>query len=170
MRALSKGALRRVMLVTALAHRPPVLLLDEPTDGLDPLAREDFSALLVEHMTSAPTTVLWSTHHVHEADRMADHVGVIEGGRLVLQAPRDLLATRLRRYRAQVPPAWAGAPGLNSDVLLREGAGREIAWTVWGEEREVAGRLQAAGAAVQAAAPLSLEDATLALLRAGRPA
>jgi ABC-2 type transport system ATP-binding protein len=170
MHALSKGALRRVMLVTALAHRPPVLLLDEPTDGLDPLAREDFSALLVEHMTSTPTTVLWSTHHVHEADRMADHVGVIEGGRLVLQAPRDVLSARLRRYRAQVPPAWPGAPGLNGNVLLREGAGREIAWTVWGEEQEVAGRLQAAGAAVQAAAPLSLEDATLALLRAGRPA
>ncbi|HEX6751604.1 MAG TPA: ABC transporter ATP-binding protein [Longimicrobium sp.] len=170
MRALSKGALRRVMLVTALAHRPPVLLLDEPTDGLDPLAREDFSALLVEHMTSAPTTVLWSTHHVHEADRMADHVGVIVGGRLVLQAPRDLVQTRLRRYRAQVPAAWRGAPGLNGDVLLREGSGREIAWTVWGDEREVAGRLQAAGAVLRDAAPLSLEDATLALLRAGRPA
>ena len=169
-KSLSKGALRRLALVTALAHRPPVLLLDEPTDGLDPLAREDFSALLVEHMTQAPTSVLWSTHHVHEADRMADYVGVIEGGRLVLQAPRDLLTTRLRRYRAQVPPAWAGAPGLNGDVLVREGTGREIAWTVWGEEREVAGRLEAAGAVVREAAPLSLEDATLALLRAGRAA
>jgi ABC-2 type transport system ATP-binding protein len=167
---LSKGALRRLALVTALAHRPPVLLLDEPTDGLDPLAREDFSALLVEHMTSAPTTVLWSTHHVHEADRMADHVGVIEGGRLLLQAPRDLLNARLRRYRAQVPAAWPGAPGLNGDVLQREGSGREIAWTVWGEEREVTGRLQAAGAVVRDAVSLSLEDATLALLRAGRSA
>lgn len=169
-REMSKGAFRRLVLVTALAHRPPVLLLDEPTDGLDPLAREDFAALLVEHMTAAPTSVLWSTHHVHEADRMADHVGVIEGGRLVLQAPRDVLTGRLRRYRAQVPAAWAGAPGMNGDVLLREGEGREIAWTVWGEEREVAGRLEAAGAVVREAAPLSLEDATLALLRAGRPA
>ena len=167
---LSKGAMRRLVLVTALAHRPPVLLLDEPTDGLDPLAREDLSVLLVEHMTQTPTTVLWSTHHVHEADRMADHVGVIEGGRLLLQAPRDLLNARLRRYRAQIPAAWAGAPGLNGSVLLREGAGREIAWTVWGEEREVAGRLQAAGAVLRDAAPLSLEDATLALLRAGRDA
>jgi ABC-2 type transport system ATP-binding protein len=169
-KGLSKGALRRLALVTAMAHRPPVLLLDEPTDGLDPLAREDFSALLVEHMTAAPTTVLWSTHHVHEADRMADYVGVIEAGRLMLQAPRDALNTRLRRYRAQVPAAWEGAPGLNGSVLVREGAGREIAWTVWGEEREVAGRLQAAGAVLRDAAPLSLEDATLALLRAGRAA
>jgi ABC-2 type transport system ATP-binding protein len=51
MRDLSKGALRSVILVSALAHRPPVLLLDEPTDGLDPLAREELMALLVDHLT-----------------------------------------------------------------------------------------------------------------------
>jgi ABC-2 type transport system ATP-binding protein len=71
-RALSKGGARALALVTALAHRPPVLLLDEPADGLDPLAREELSAILIEHMTQSPTTVLWSTHHVHEADRLAD--------------------------------------------------------------------------------------------------
>ncbi len=170
MRGLSKGVSRSVVLVTALAHRPPVLLLDEPTDGLDPLAREELSGLLVDHMSASPTTLLWSTHHVHEVDRLADHVGVLRDGRLLLQAPRDELRLRLRRYRAQVPEGWAGAPGLNGEVLLREGTGREIDWTVWGDEDEVAGRLAAAGATVREAAPLSLEDATLALLRAGRTA
>ena len=168
MRNLSKGAVRAVMLVTALAHRPPVLLLDEPTDGLDPLAREELGSVLVDHVAESPTTVLWCTHHVHEVERLADHVGILHGGRLLLQAPRDVLRGRLRRYRAQVPDGWAGAPGLNGEVLLREGAGREIAWTVWGEEREVAGRLAEAGAAVREASVLSLEDATVALLRAGR--
>jgi ABC-2 type transport system ATP-binding protein len=168
--SLSKGAARRVALVTALAHRPPVLLLDEPTDGLDPLAREDFAALLVEHMTEAPTTVLWSTHHVHEAERMADHVGVLRGGRLLLQAPVDQVRQGLRRYHAEVPEAWAGAPGLNGDVLVRASSGREITWTVWGEEREVAERLSASGATVREVARLSLEDAALALLRAGEAA
>jgi ABC-2 type transport system ATP-binding protein len=170
MRGLSKGVSRSVVLVTALAHRPPVLLLDEPTDGLDPLAREELSGLLVDHMSASPTTLLWSTHHVHEVDRLADHVGVLRDGKLLLQAPRDELRLRLRRYRAQVPEGWAGAPGLNGEVLLREGTGREIDWTVWGDEDEVAGRLAAAGATVREAAPLSLEDATLALLRAGRSA
>lgn len=170
MKGLSKGVSRSVVLVTALAHRPPVLLLDEPTDGLDPLAREELGALLVEHMTASPTTLLWSTHHVHEVDRLADHVGVLHEGKLLLQAPRDELRLRLRRYRAQVPEGWAGAPALNGEVLLREGTEREIAWTVWGAEDEVAGVLAAAGATVREAAPLSLEDATLALLRAGRPA
>jgi ABC-2 type transport system ATP-binding protein len=169
-RALSKGGARRVALVTALAHRPPVLLLDEPTDGLDPLAREDFGALLVEHMADAPTTILWSTHHVHEAERMADHVGVLRNGRLLLQAPADTVRAGLRRYRALVPDGWTGAPGLNGDVLVRAASGREITWTVWGDERQVAERLSASGATVREASRLSLEDAALALLRAGEAA
>jgi ABC-2 type transport system ATP-binding protein len=169
-RSLSKGGARAVALVAALAHRPPVLLLDEPTDGLDPLAREELSTVLVEHMTHSPTTVLWSTHHVHEADRLADHVGVLRGGRLLLQAPVDDVRRGLRRYRAEVPDGWAGAPGLNGEVLVRARSGREITWTVWGEEREVAGRLSASGAVVRESGRLSLEDAALALLRAGEAA
>jgi ABC-2 type transport system ATP-binding protein len=169
-RALSKGAARRVALVTALAHRPPVLLLDEPTDGLDPLAREDFGALLVEHMADAPTTILWSTHHVHEAERMADHVGVLRNGRLLLQAPVDTVRAGLRRYHALVPDGWTGAPGLNGDVLVRAASGREITWTVWGDERQVAERLSASGATIREAGRLSLEEAALALLRAGEGA
>ncbi len=165
--SLSKGALRSVILVSALAHRPPVLLLDEPTDGLDPLAREGFMTLLADHMADSPTTLLWSTHHVHEVERMADHLGVLRDGRLVLQAPRDQVRLRLRRYWAGVPEGWAGAPGLNGQVLLREEEGREVALTVWGEEREVVERLAAAGATVRDVAALSLDEATLALLRAG---
>jgi ABC-2 type transport system ATP-binding protein len=167
---LSKGALRSVILVTALAHRPPVLLLDEPTDGLDPLAREEFMALLSDHLAESPTTVLWSTHHVHEVEGMADHVGVLREGRLVLQASRDEVRRRLRRYLAGVPEGWTGAPELNGQLLRREGEGREVALTVWGEEREVAKRLAAAGATVYGAAPLSLEEAAVALLCDGRQA
>jgi len=170
MRNLSKGAARSVMLVSALAHRPPVLLLDEPTDGLDPLAREGFSALLVEHITTWETTLVWCTHHVHEVERMADHVGVLRDGRLVLQAPCDKVRRRLRRYWARVPEGWTGAPGMSGRVLLREGEGRELALTIWGDERDVVERLAAAGATVQDTAPLTLEEATLALLYAGRAA
>jgi ABC-2 type transport system ATP-binding protein len=121
-------------------------------------------------MADAPTTILWSTHHVHEAERMADHVGVLRTGRLILQAPVDAVRGGLRRYRAEVPDGWTGAPGLNGDVLVRARAGREITWTVWGDERQVAERLSASGATVREAGRLSLEDAALALLRAGEAA
>lgn len=161
---LSKGQARRVQLLLALAHRPPLLLLDEPTDGLDPVIRDEVLGLLVEHVAECPTTMLISTHLVHEVDRLADHFGAMRDGRLVAQVERATLQTRLRRYRMDVPEQWAGAPALNGSVVRRAGHGRDVQWTVWGEEGEVARHLSAAGATVREAAPLTLEESALALL------
>jgi ABC-2 type transport system ATP-binding protein len=163
--SLSKGQRRRVHLTMALAHRPPVLLLDEPTEGLDPVMHDDTLGLLADHLAETPTTALISTHRIHEVDRLADHVGVIRDGRLLLQATRDEVHRRLRRYRVQTPDGWSGAIGLNGAVVGRSGFGREQHWVVWGDESEVSARLAATGAAVHEAAPLTLEEATLALLR-----
>ncbi len=148
----------------ALAHRPRLLILDEPTDGLDPVMRDETLGLLVEHITETPTTVLISTHLVHEVDRLADHLGVMRDGKLTAQLPRDQLHRMLRRYRADVPEGWSGVPGLNGTVVRRSGIGREIQWSVWGEEAEVTRHLVSAGATVRDAAPLTLEDAAIALL------
>lgn len=161
---LSKGQSRRVQLVTALAHRPPLLLLDEPTDGLDPVARDETLGILAEHIAGTGATLLVSTHLVHELDRLSDHVGVMRAGRLVAQTPRAVLHRMLRRYRADVPDGWAGAPGLNGAVVKRSGIGREIQWSVWGDEHEVVEMLNGSGATVRDATPLTLEDAALALL------
>jgi len=161
---LSKGQARRVQLAMALAHRPRLLILDEPTDGLDPVMRDETLGLLVEHITETPTTVLISTHLVHEVDRLADHLGVMRDGKLTAQLRRDELHRMLRRYRADVPEGWSGVPGLNGTVVRRSGIGREIQWSVWGEEAEVTRHLVSAGATVRDAAPLTLEDAAIALL------
>ena len=80
---LSKGESRRLQFILALAHRPPLLLLDEPTDGLDPVVRNRTLALLAEHLADTPTTVVIATHHIHEVESLADHVGVLRSGRLV---------------------------------------------------------------------------------------
>jgi ABC-2 type transport system ATP-binding protein len=161
---LSKGQARRVQLTTALAHRPPLLLLDEPTDGLDPVMRDEALGMLAEHLAETPTTMLISTHLVHEVDRLADHLGAMREGRLAAQLPRAELHRHLRRYRADVPEGWGGVPGLNGTVLRSSGVGREIQWSIWGDEREIVARLNQAGAKVRDVAPLTLEDATLALL------
>jgi ABC-type multidrug transport system ATPase subunit len=166
-RDLSKGQARRVQLILALAHRPPLLLLDEPTDGLDPLARDQVFALLADHLAGAPTTVLVSTHRVHEVEGLGDHLGVLRNGRLVAQLERDLLARRLHRVRAEVPPGWAGAPEVEAAAVGRgreSPAGREVLWTVWGDAAEIAERLRGSGATVRALDPLNLEAAALALL------
>jgi ABC-2 type transport system ATP-binding protein len=161
---LSRGQGRRVQLVMALAHRPPVLVFDEPTDGLDPVMRDEMMGVLAEHLAETPTTVLISTHLVHEFERLADHVGVIRGGVLRAQMPLDRLRRGLRRYRAEVPEGWRGVESLNGAVLRRAGSAREILWTVWGDEAEVVNALSSAGATVREAAALSLEEATIALL------
>jgi len=161
---LSKGQARRVHLTMALAHRPPLLLLDEPTDGLDPLMRDETLGVIADHLADSPTTVVLSTHHVEEVERLADHIGVLRNGELRAQMSRTDLDAGLRRYRVEVPERWAGAPSLNGSVLRRVTSAREIQWTVWGQEADVLQKLTAAGGTVREVAPLSLLDATLALL------
>jgi ABC-2 type transport system ATP-binding protein len=161
---LSKGQARRVHLVMALAHRPPILLLDEPTDGLDPVMRDETLGLLAEHLAETPTTVLISTHLVHETETLADHIGVLYAGELRAQMKLEEMRQRLRRYRAEVPDGWSGAPALNGSVLRRKQSNREIQWTIWGDEAEIVEWLRSSGATVREASALSLEDATLALL------
>lgn len=164
LRALSKGQARRVHLTMALAHRPPLLVLDEPTDGLDPFMRDETLGVLAEHLAETPTTVLLSTHHVEEVERLADHLAVLRNGELRAQMPVTVLQAKVRRYRAEVPDGWQGVSTLNGAVLRRAGSGRDVQWTIWGDEADVARQLAAAGATVRDAAPLSLSEATLALL------
>jgi ABC-2 type transport system ATP-binding protein len=93
MSALSKGEMRRVHLVMALAHRPPLLMLDEPIDGLDERAREDVIEMLVAHRREFATTIVIATHYVGDVVGFVDHVGLLRDGQLALQRTvADLLA------------------------------------------------------------------------------
>jgi ABC-2 type transport system ATP-binding protein len=161
---LSKGESRRLQFVLALAHRPPLLLLDEPTDGLDPLVRNRTLAQLAEHLADTPTTVVIATHHIHEVESLADHVGVLREGRLVAQMTRDELRRTVLRYRVEVPEGWDAPPELRIASLRRSRGGREVQWTLVGEESDVTARLAAAGATVRDVTPLTLEEAALAFL------
>lgn len=167
--ALSKGESRRVQLILALAHRPQLLLLDEPTDGLDHIARDVTLSILSEHLADSPTTVLISTHRVYEVEALVDHVGVISGGRLLGQLPRAELHGGLLRYWADVPEGWSASPALDGQVIRRKNAAREIEWTVWGDKDVVTRGLFQAGATVREVAPLSVDEAATALL-SGREA
>jgi ABC-2 type transport system ATP-binding protein len=83
-RTYSGGMRRRLDLAAALVHRPPVLFLDEPTTGLDPSGRSDLWALIGELVASG-TTVLLTTQYLEEADRLADNIVVIDGGRIIAE-------------------------------------------------------------------------------------
>jgi ABC-2 type transport system ATP-binding protein len=166
LKELSKGEARRIQVVMALAHRPPLLMLDEPTDAFDPISREQFYAILARHIATTPTTVIMSTHHVHEAERLATHVGVLRRGRLTAQVSCEEMQRFLRSYRAEVPDTWRGAPALERSTIRREIGSREIRWTIWGDEASIIGQLDRVGANVRDVTPVSVQDAALALLAA----
>lgn len=160
----SKGEARRAQMILALAHRPPVLLLDEPTDGLDPVGRKAFFSVLAEHIAESECSVLASTHLVSEFEGVADHIGVMRDGQLALEASVEQLRARLRRYRAQVPAMWQGAPGIDGSVVQRVTADREISWTIWGVPAEIRAALAENGAKVVTEEMVSIEDAAVAFL------
>jgi ABC-type multidrug transport system ATPase subunit len=115
-------------------------------------------------MAEHPATLLISTHLVHETQRLADHLGVLRDGELRTQVPTQELQRRLLSYRAEVPEGWSGVAALNGSVIRRSGRGREILWTVWGDESEVRERFVQAGASVREVSSLSLEEAAVSLL------
>ena len=161
---LSKGESRRLQFVLALAHRPALLLLDEPTDGLDPLVRSRTLAQLAEHLADTPTTVVITTHHIGEIETLADHMGVLRDGRLVAQMSGDQIRRTVRRYRLEAPEGWQAPPELRVAGLRRSRTGREVQGTLIGEPDEVLARLASDGVVVRDVTPLALEEAALAFL------
>src|SRR6478752_1429446 len=86
---LSKGQRARAGLVVALAYRPELLLLDEPSSGLDPIVRRDILGAIVRTIADEGRTVLFSSHLLDEVEQVADHVTMMDRGRIVLSAPLD---------------------------------------------------------------------------------
>ncbi len=84
---LSKGEKARVGLLLALAHRPELLVLDEPSTGLDPVVRRDIVDAIIRTIADEGRTVFFSSHLLDEVEQVADHVTMISQGRIVLSAP-----------------------------------------------------------------------------------
>ncbi len=104
---LSGGMRRRLLIARGLVHRPRLVLLDEPTVGLDPQVRQELWSL-IDALRAEGTTVLMSTHYIEEAERLADTVEVMAAGRIVARGrPHELVLTHAGRETHEVygPPA-----------------------------------------------------------------
>ncbi len=88
---LSKGQKARVGLLIALAHRPELLVLDEPSSGLDPIVRRDILGAVIRTIAGEGRTVLFSSHLLGEVEQVADHVTMIDRGKIVLSASLDAI-------------------------------------------------------------------------------
>jgi ABC-2 type transport system ATP-binding protein len=92
-RTLSKGQKARAGLLIALAYRPELLVLDEPSSGLDPIVRRDILGAVIRTIADEGRTVLFSSHLLDEVEEVADHVTMINDGTVVLSAPIDAIRT-----------------------------------------------------------------------------
>ena len=95
---LSKGQNVRLGLILALAHRPEVVILDDPVLGLDPVMRRQFNRDLITHLQGEGRTVFYSSHLLYEVEPVADEVAILEQGRLVRQADTDTLRRDVKQF------------------------------------------------------------------------
>ncbi|MFF2347715.1 ABC transporter ATP-binding protein [Pseudarthrobacter sp. NPDC058119] len=121
-RTLSRGNRQKLAVVLAVMSRPRLLVLDEPTSGIDPLVQQVFHSILREH-TADGGSALFSSHVLGEVERVADRIGVVRGGKLVaVERLQDLAARSLHRVRAKFAEdvsaaEFTGVPGVR-DVLV----------------------------------------------------
>lgn len=97
-KTLSKGQNSRLALLLALGHRPKVVILDDPTLGLDPIARKDFLRHVIELLQSHGVTVFFSSHLLYEIEPVADHVAILDGGVIVKSCKTEQLREDVRRF------------------------------------------------------------------------
>jgi ABC-2 type transport system ATP-binding protein len=127
LKSLSKGGRARVALLAAIAHRPELLILDEPSSGLDPIARADILEAIIRTVADEGRTVLFSSHLLEEIDRVCDHVALLHNGRLLESVSAADLSQRYVEcfYRTETPssrpPEIPGAFG---------GVGDKTEWSV----------------------------------------
>jgi ABC-2 type transport system ATP-binding protein len=96
-KTLSKGQNVRLGLLLAMVHQPEVVILDDPTLGLDPIMRKEFLRDVVSYLQSVNMTVFFSSHLLYEIEPVADIVGILEGGRMIVQSPTEQLRENVKQ-------------------------------------------------------------------------
>jgi len=135
---LSGGMKRRVLIAKALAHEPEILFLDEPTAGVDVELRRDMWAL-VRDLRAGGVTVILTTHYIDEAEEMADRIGVINKGELIVVEEKAVLMKKLgkKQLSLQLQQPLAAVPSDLSgfSLILKEG-GNELEYTFDAHEKQ----------------------------------
>jgi ABC-2 type transport system ATP-binding protein len=170
-RTLSRGTRIKVQCLLALAPRPRLLVLDEPFSGLDPVVRDDLTSGVLSLADRDGWSVLLTSHEMDDVERLADHVGFLAGGRLLLEEPMASLLGRFRRVEvnlpagteppARPPKSWLGFSVDGRAARFVESQATPAAEAAWREAFP--------GAAIEASR-MSLRDVFVALSRSGAAA
>lgn len=167
---MSKGETGKLLLLLALSQRPDLLVLDEPTDGLDPVVRRDVLSAVLDYVSERTATVFISSHLVHELERICDWVGVMDQGRLVAELPMQRFKNGIKRLRiADAPDAVETAPFTLLSRRRDNGVGSLETWIVRDWEPPMRHYFDGVGATVRDVIDLDLEEGFVELLRSSRP-
>lgn len=133
---LSRGMYAQVALILALCQDPELVILDDPISGLDPVVRREFMESIIEIIHEKERTVFFSTHIVNEVEKLADYVGIMHEGNLLVSMPVEELKNNVKKIRMifgdKVPEDF-DVPGL----LKKESSGHEVSVIVKDFKKEI---------------------------------
>jgi len=155
-KGISHGQRVKAMLLLVLARKPKLLVLDEPTTGLDPVARHEILRELTEVMTDEGRSVLFSSHNTQDVEQISDQITFIDRGRIIDSMDKETYLDRWRRLRLEVPygiqlPALPGIIGVRQD-------GRLAIATANAFVPDLASAYESTGARVQRIENMTLEE------------
>jgi ABC-2 type transport system ATP-binding protein len=156
-KTLSRGQRARAGLLIALAYRPDLLLLDEPSSGLDPVVRRDILGAIIRTIADEGRTVLFSSHLLDEVERVADRVAIIHQGRILLTASMEEIKERHRRMTLRFEHAVERPPMLIG-TLSTTGQGNEWTYVLNGESAALRHAAEAVGATIVEDSGLTLDE------------
>ena len=123
-KSLSEGMKTQLGLFLNLSIRPEVLILDEPTSGLDPVIKRKVLDIIIDEVSENQTTVLISSHHLGELERIADHIGIIYEGEILLEDSIDHLKSNVRKIQVAFKNGIPSEIENNTDILAIENRGK----------------------------------------------
>ena len=165
-KGLSHGQRVKTLLLLILARRPKLLILDEPTNGLDPVAKQEVLAELMQIVNDETRTILYSSHNTQDVEQISDTITFIDRGRVIAGNNRDEFLDRWRRFKLQAPQNWQ-APAI--DGLRTESTfGNLRVMTMDRYQTDVEDLLQSSGATLESSEAMTLEEIFIAAVSRGR--
>ncbi|MBE6741728.1 MAG: ABC transporter ATP-binding protein [Ruminococcaceae bacterium] len=156
-RRLSKGMKKQVAFWIAICCNPDILVLDEPVDGLDPMMRHQIWGLIINEVSQREMTVLISSHNLRELEDVCDTVGIMNKGRVFLEASLDDLKTQLSKIQVSFTDEINTADiGIN--ILKEKKTGRVYELVVSGDKAEIKQKIEEFNPLFVEALPLTLEE------------
>ena len=156
---LSHGSKTKLCLLLALAQNPELLILDEPTSSLDPVITDQLLRVLVEDFANNGRTIFMSSHHLSEVEKIADWVGIIDNGRLLLEARLDDIRSTYRRIRV----TGERVPSKSPEILTTSSSEGVTEYVLCAGEEKFVADLRNNGAIVLEVLPMNLSEIFLEL-------